>query len=113
MYITRSAPRQERISQMAQNKTTPSVVVTNRGREITNRGLEFISAPADLSTKGSLELPSAKPSRRRSVIRASDVNGQEDQLTVTKPALPARTTRSQAASQKAIPYCPQIDDTNL
>ena len=112
-YVTGSALRPARIAQTTQNKTNPSVVVTNRGREVPNLGLEFIKAPTALSTKGSLELPTPKPARRRSVIRASDASDQDDQPAATKPAVPARTTRSKAATQRSIPYTHWGNDANV
>jgi hypothetical protein len=105
-YMTGTAPRQEKLQDSTVRRARPSVVVTNRGKEVAGHGLEFITSATDYSTKGSLELPTPQPARRRSVIRASEAMSQADPLTTTKaPAVPARTTRSQAATQKLIPYC--------
>jgi hypothetical protein len=102
-YLTGTAQRQEKLEDSTVPRTRPSVVVTNRGK-VGGHGLEFLSAATDISTKGSLELPTPQPARRRSVIRASEAMSQADPLTTTRtPAVPARTTRSQAANQKSIP----------
>ena len=103
-YITKTAQRQERLQDSTVHRTRPSVVITNRGREVGGHALEFLTTGTDFTTKGSLELPTSQPARRRSVIRASDAMSQANPPTTSKtPAVPARTTRSQAATQKLIP----------